>query len=96
MSEPELWTRCPKATGEVVLADCWPVWTCACHGTDALINVPFDEATERMAAVAYEEERIVRLRRAWPPWEAAGPTTKQMWRKSVRPLLRAAVGEGEK
>jgi len=49
MSEPELWTRCPKE---------WPHHThgCSPRGADDLpdgylVRVPFDEAVERMAAV---------------------------------------------
>jgi len=79
MSEPELWTRCPKATRTAAMP--YP-WRCVCHGIGemTLVRLPFDEAVERMRQ-AYHE---------WMRGAVASPSQEPPELMSY--LLRAALG----
>ena len=81
--EPELWTRCPKAT-LVAVPHKRSRYRCTCHGEwdDTLLRVSFDEAVERMA-----RELCADGMRGNPPV----PCVECM--ADAEGLLRAALGE---
>lgn len=83
MSEPELWTRCPKAKPTWIEDE----WACPCHGTSlngseaGLVRVPFDGAVERMCLAT----------RGYKPDPTAADDEREF--DFMAHVLRAALGE---
>jgi hypothetical protein len=88
--EPELWVRCPKCGGTGYEKLTWSLpecWRCCKRG---FVQIPFDEAVERMALRRWERGHADTHHPK--SWEAEGAVVKARLRLAAEADLLAAVG----